>query len=154
MAIEPEPATAASEPVAHQRQAAPARTDRCCLIVVEDEALLRLLIKMTLETTDFDFRILSNLGAALDALAEEGERFSVLITNIDLGDTALTGFDLARRARALNPDIGVIYMSGEAASRFEAEKVPGSHFLEKPIDTDRLLDLLRSSRKQELAQEA
>lgn len=117
--------------------------DRCCLIVVEDEALLRLLVQMTLEATDFDFRVLSNVGAALDALDAEAERFDVLLTNVNLGDAAVTGFDLARRARDLNPTVRVVYMSGDAGARFEKEKVPGSVFLEKPIDPDRLIALLR-----------
>lgn len=117
---------------------------RCCLIIVEDEALLRLLVEMTLEATDFDFRVLSNVGAALQALDAEAEKFDVLLTNVNLGDPAMDGFDLARRARALNPDILVIYMSGEAGVRYEAEKVSGSYFLDKPIDTERLLAILRS----------
>ena len=35
-------------------------------------------------------------------------------------------------------------MSGDGANRFEAEKAPGAYFLDKPIDTDRLLALLRA----------
>jgi DNA-binding NtrC family response regulator len=116
---------------------------QCALIVVEDEALLRTLMEMTLEVTDYDFRILSTAGAALEALEAEAKSLEVLVTDINLGDATLTGFDLARRARELNPDILVIYVSGAAGHLFEQEKVPGSFFLAKPIDTDRLLSLLR-----------
>jgi DNA-binding NtrC family response regulator len=117
---------------------------RCCLIVVEDEVLLRLLMEMSLEATEYDFRVLSTAGSALEALEAEADRFDVLLTNVNLGDAAMTGFDLARRARELNPDILVVYMSGHAAHLFEREKVPGSIFLEKPIDTDRLLGILQN----------
>lgn len=123
--------------------------DQCCLIVVEDEALLRLLVQMTLEATDFDFRALSTVGSALQALDAEAERFDVLLTNINLGDAALTGFDLARRARELNRTIRVVYMSGDAGERFETEKVPSAVFLERPIDPDRLMAVLRGPREPE-----
>lgn len=128
--------------------------DRCCLIVVEDETLLRLLVQMTLEATDFDFRVLSTVGSALQALEAEAERFDILLTNVDLGDAAFTGFDLARRARQLNPTIRVVYMSGDAGARFEAEKVPGALFVEKPIDPDRLMAILRGRCEPDRAAEA
>jgi len=118
---------------------------RCCLIVVEDEALLRLVIEMTLrEDTDLDFRVLSTVGAALEVLEAEAERLDFLVTNIDLGDVELTGFDLARRARELNPDIFVVYISGASGHLFETEKVPGAIFLPKPFEADRLLAVLRN----------
>jgi CheY-like chemotaxis protein len=38
----------------------------------------------------------------------------VLVADINLGK-GTTGFDVARRARQLNPDIKVIYITGQAA---------------------------------------
>lgn len=112
-----------------------------CLLVVEDEALLRMLLETVLEDTEYNFRVLTSPGAAIDALEAEGGGFDVLITNINLGEN-VSGFDIARRARELNPDIQVIYMSGDAGYRFEAEKVPGAMFLAKPFEPDALLDIL------------
>lgn len=112
-----------------------------CLLVVEDEALLRMLLETVLEDTDYDFRVLTSAGTALDALEREAACVDALVTNVNLGD-AMTGFDIARRARELNPNVVVIYMSGDSGHRFEAEKVPGALFLAKPFQPDALLDLL------------
>lgn len=109
--------------------------------MVEDEALLRMLLETVLEDTDFNFRILTSAGAALDALEAEGAQIDALVTNVNLGE-AVSGFDLARRARELNPKVAVVYMSGDAGHRFETEKVPDSHFLAKPFEPGQLMELL------------
>jgi DNA-binding NtrC family response regulator len=116
---------------------------RCFVIVVEDEALLRILVEMTLLATDYDFEVLSDVDSALEALDSEAKDSDVLLTNVNLGDPELTGFDLARRARQLNPNIFVIYISGAERAQFEKEKVPGSVFLDKPVDTNRILEIVR-----------
>jgi CheY-like chemotaxis protein len=46
---------------------------------------------------------------------------------------ALDGWQVGRRARQLNPDIPVIYMTGAAADQWSANGVPNSILLNKPF---------------------
>jgi FixJ family two-component response regulator len=66
-----------------------------------------------------------------------------LVADVNLGP-GTTGFDVARFGRQLNPELAVIYMSGDATeASFLANGVPGSIFLEKPFTPSELLDEVR-----------
>ena len=55
-----------------------------------------------------------------------------LVTDIDLG-TQVTGWDVARRARELQADIPVVYMTGGSADEWSANGVPNSILIAKPF---------------------
>ena len=79
---------------------------------------------------------------AYRALASR-ERYSALIVDVNLGP-GTTGFDVARFARQMHPQLGVIYISGEVSdASFMTFGVPASQFLGKPIDVDALATALR-----------
>ena len=79
-------------------------------------------------------------AAAIESFERPGG-LSALVTDINLGDGA-DGFEVARRARALYPDIPVVYVSGSASDRFAAEGVPGSTFVAKPMHPRQILEAL------------
>jgi CheY-like chemotaxis protein len=84
------------------------------VLLVEDEADVREVIEEA-----FAERELAVLSATTDVeayklLAEDARRFAVLVADINLG-AGTTGFDVARRARSLNPKLEVIYITGHAA---------------------------------------
>ena len=59
-------------------------------------------------------------------------KYRALITDINLnGDHE--GWDLAKRARELNPDISVVYMTGAAGDEWTSRGVPQSILLTKPF---------------------
>lgn len=61
-----------------------------------------------------------------------------LVLDVNLGRGA-TGFDIARFARQVIPDIAVVYVSGHSPSTaFKAFGVPDSEFVEKPFTRDDL----------------
>jgi DNA-binding response OmpR family regulator len=60
--------------------------------------------------------------------ALESSRVDVLIA--DLGLPGVSGADLARRARALRQEVGVIFATGR--SQLEAEQLDGAILLGKP----------------------
>jgi DNA-binding NtrC family response regulator len=67
-----------------------------------------------------------------------------LIVDVDLG-TGVTGFDIARFARQVVPNLPVVFVTGAATrSSFQAFGVPGSAFFQKPFDFDDLLSALLS----------
>lgn len=58
--------------------------------------------------------------------------FAALVTDIDLGDNS-SGWEVARRARELFPDLPVVYVSGGSAHEWASRGVPGSVMLTKPF---------------------
>jgi DNA-binding response OmpR family regulator len=66
-----------------------------------------------------------------------------LIVDVNLG-AGTTGFDVARFARQVIPDLPVVYVSGHSSEQsFEAFGVPGSHFILKPFGADELIAKVR-----------
>jgi CheY-like chemotaxis protein len=114
------------------------------VLVVEDEHAVCELISAFLDDTGFEAHCVQNDKGAYAALALAGARpFAALVVDINLGP-GTTGFDVARFARQLSPDLPVVYVSGEAPqSSFAAFGVPDSQFLPKPFTPDELLQALR-----------
>ncbi|WP_165842950.1 response regulator [Phenylobacterium deserti] len=78
---------------------------------------------------------------------EADEPLDAIITDLNLG-FGTTGFDVARAARRLRPDIAVVYVSGEPMAIAE-HAVEGAVFVRKgrPSETAMLvLQALRESR--------
>lgn len=70
--------------------------------------------------------------------------FRALLVDINLG-TGTTGFDIARFARQIVPDIPVLYVSGETSrTSFAAFGVRNSDFIAKPFAADDILNPLRA----------
>ena len=67
-----------------------------------------------------------------------------IILDVHLG-RGTTGYDVARFARQVIPDVTVVYVSGEVDSTsFKAFGVPSSEFVEKPFTPDDIGDLVIS----------
>jgi len=76
-------------------------------------------------------------------LLDSQPSFDAMIVDVNLG-AGTTGFDVARRARQIAPEIRVIYMSGEANARsWMTFGVPSSDYVSKPFPLEKLTDLLR-----------
>jgi DNA-binding response OmpR family regulator len=88
-----------------------------------------------------------SVGAALDDLSEdalqllddESRRYRALVTDINLGHGTLSGWDVARRGREVNPELPVVYMTGDSAAEWAAQGVPNSVLLTKPFAPAQLL---------------
>jgi CheY-like chemotaxis protein len=75
-------------------------------------------------------------GEGALTLLQAPQRIDVIITDIQLAGY-LNGWDVAEAFRAVNPNIPVIYESGNSVDR--SRQVPGSCFFSKPFDPDELL---------------
>jgi CheY-like chemotaxis protein len=69
---------------------------------------------------------------AVALLEGDKAKYRALLTDVHLAGT-LTGWDLAKHARELNPDIPVIYMTGAGADQHPSHGVPNSLLLNKPF---------------------
>ncbi len=60
-------------------------------------------------------------------------KYCALVTDIDLGRGQVNGWDVARRAREIDPSFPVVYMNGKSAADWAVEGVPNSIMLGKPF---------------------
>ncbi|MCR5878935.1 response regulator [Phenylobacterium sp. J367] len=92
------------------------------VLLVEDEADVREVIEEAFVARGLDVRTASTDEEAYRVLKADGRSFGVLVADINLG-AGTTGFDVARQARLVNPNLSVIYITGHAAhlDRFGVE---------------------------------
>ena len=108
------------------------------VLLVEDDADIRGLIIDAFEDRGLRVRSADSDQAAFALLETEARSFTMLIADINLGEGA-DGFDVARRARRLNPDLKVIYITGHAA-QFGKYGLEGGEIFPKPFDPRELAD--------------
>ena len=98
------------------------------VLVVEDDFFVRYDIAGCLREAGYAV-IESESGEQALALCKSGMSIDMIVTDINLGGSA-NGWDVARRFRSEQPDMPVVYISGE---QFDPERcVPGSVFVAKP----------------------
>ena len=102
------------------------------VLVVEDDPQIQLLIEAALDQAGFDCVIAASGEAATNLLQEEVSKYCALLTDIHLS-LAMDGWEAARRARKLKPDIPVLYMTGDSADEWASSGVPHSIILNKPF---------------------
>jgi DNA-binding NtrC family response regulator len=113
----------------------------CVVIVVDDEALIRMAAKYALEDADFVAMETGSAEEAIDILEHEAASIHVVFTDIRMpGD--MDGVELAKHVRRHWPHIGLIAASGHA--RLKPEGLPrGCRFVGKPYDLDEVVDHIR-----------
>lgn len=107
------------------------------LLYVEDEPLVALANILVLEEAGFDVEHTTDGKAALVAFEADPKSFQVLVTDVQLPE--LLGWDVAQRARELNPALPVVYVSGDSAADWSAKGVPNSLMLQKPFANAQLV---------------
>ena len=122
--------------------AAPLEKTGLRVLVVEDDAHICELVSDILGAEGFETSCVTSDRLAYDRLRDDG--FAALVIDINLGP-GTTGFDVARFARQIDPEIPVIYVSGQTTpASFAAFGVPGSVFLAKPFTAAELTQRLRT----------
>lgn len=101
------------------------------ILFVDDEELIFEVAKEALEEGGFAVRPAHTAEDAMAALEAGANELSGMITDINLG-SATTGWNIARRARELRPDLPIVYTSGFASNEWPAEGVPHSTIISKP----------------------
>ena len=106
------------------------------VLLVEDDAEIRGLIEDAFQDRGLSVATADNDQAAFALL--EARSFKLLVADINLGEGA-DGFDVARHARRLNPELKVIYITGQAA-QFGKYGVEGGEIFPKPFNPNELAD--------------
>jgi CheY-like chemotaxis protein len=113
------------------------------VLVIEDDALIRLILMDSLIEDGMQVDVLANAEDALILLGA-GQVPDVLVTDIDLG-AGLHGVDLADIARARHPDVEVVFISGKSID--PEGRALGAHerLLMKPFSASHLALVIREA---------
>lgn len=108
------------------------------VLIAEDEAEIRNILQDTFEEGGFDVFLVATGEEAISALDGQGENLRAVVTDIRLGGD-ITGWDVARHARQLKPEMPVVYMTGTEGSDWAALGVPNSILITKPFAPTQVL---------------
>ena len=102
------------------------------LLLVEDEAVIQVLLEDALTEAGFRLVIAANGDQAVAELDADAARFRAMVTDVDLGQGP-DGWEVARHARELIPEMPIVYMSGASGHDWAAKGVPKSVLVAKPF---------------------
>ena len=118
------------------------------ILLVDDDEEVRNIAAATIEELGYEVVSVASGQAALQILGEE--RFDLLMTDIAM--PGMTGVDLARRVRQIDPDLPILFSSGYADVQTFGENLSDEVVLKKPFRIsdvatriDAVLDASRSS---------
>jgi CheY-like chemotaxis protein len=111
------------------------------ILLAEDESLIALSIEEALEDGGFAVHTTESGEEAVAAIDADNQIFVGLITDVRLG-AGPDGWDVARRAREVYPNIAVVYMSGDSAAEHRSRGVPGSLMVQKPFATAQIVNAI------------
>ena len=114
------------------------------VLVVDDEESVRLFAERALRDAGYSVLLASDGSEALKVAEEQGP-FSLFI--LDVMMPQITGEELSRRLRLVNPDVNVLYFTGYSDHLFEGRNVlwANESFIEKPLSVQALLEAVSFS---------
>jgi DNA-binding response OmpR family regulator len=101
------------------------------ILVVDDDQSIQSIVEEALSDGGFEPAIASSGEEALTLL--NANKYRVLVMDITLGKDRIKGWDVARRARAVNPALPVVHITGASADEWAMQGVPNSILLTKPF---------------------
>lgn len=109
------------------------------LLVVEDDAIVRMLIVDVLEELEFTVIEAADAEEALKVVENTAQVIDLMMTDVGLPD--MDGKELAAKVRELRPALPILFASGYA----ESIDVPaGMQVIGKPFSIDQLRDKVTS----------
>ncbi len=114
------------------------------VLVVDDEPTIRMLVSEVLEDLGY-VAVEAADGAAALAVLQSDARIDLLVSDVGLPG-GLNGRQVADQARALRPDLRVLFMTGyaENAVLSHGHLEPGMHVLTKPFAMDVLAERIKT----------
>ena len=102
------------------------------IFLVEDESSIQMVLEEALTEGGYSVVVARSGEEAIAMLDDQGAHYRAMVTDVNLSD-ALTGWDVAKRAREINDVLPVVYMTGASAHEWSAKGVPNSVLLTKPF---------------------
>jgi two-component system nitrogen regulation response regulator NtrX len=116
------------------------------ILVVDDEPGIRNVLSQLFEYEDHEVRMASGAGEALSVFPD----FRPDVTFMDVKMARMDGLEALSRIREIDPHAVVVMISGHGTidTAVDATRRGAFDFLEKPLDTERLLIVLRNALQQ------
>ncbi|MEX1185740.1 MAG: PAS domain-containing protein [Gemmatimonadaceae bacterium] len=113
------------------------------VLLVEDEEMVRKVVRRTLLSQGYNVIEASNGAEALKLALEDPARISLVLTDVMM--PAMGGPELARRLWQQLPDLKIVFLSGYAPDSMSAESAvpPGAILIEKPFAIEKLVTIVR-----------
>jgi two-component system nitrogen regulation response regulator NtrX len=113
------------------------------ILVIDDEQGIRAALGQLLEYEGYEVHTVAN---ATDGIAEY-QKFRPHLVFLDVKMAGMDGMEGLKKIRELDPAATVVMISGHATIRtaVEATQAGAYEILEKPLDTDRILVMLRNA---------
>lgn len=108
------------------------------ILVVEDEQLIWELVEDALVDGGFEAEVAATGEEAVTLLQGTNSKYRALVTDINLAGT-VDGWEVARCARAIDPNFPIIYMSGGSSHQWPVHGVPHSILIAKPFAPAQLI---------------
>lgn len=118
------------------------------LLAVDDSKTMRKVFEITFTGEDYRLLLCQNTD---EALAKLGERPSVALVDAQL--EGASGYDLCQRLKAAQPGLSVLLLSSKQQpyDRARGGQVGADDFIDKPFDTQQLLDKVSALAKKAAA---
>jgi DNA-binding response OmpR family regulator len=107
--------------------------DLLVVLVVEDDPSILSIVEAALTDGGFEPAIVSSGEEAVTLLKGGTRKCRALVTDIDLGQGKMDGWEVAKLAREIEPALPIIYMTAASADQWAANGVPSSILLTKPF---------------------
>ena len=109
------------------------------ILVVEDDAIVRMLIVDVLEELEFSVLEAADAGEALTKVEDTTQVIDLMMTDVGLPD--MDGKQLATKVRELRPALPILFASGYAEN---IDVSDGMQLIAKPFSIDQLRDKVKS----------
>jgi CheY-like chemotaxis protein len=106
--------------------------DLLVVLVVEDDAPVQTIVEEALADGGFEPAIAASGEEAVTLLKGIKGKYRALVTDIQLRGV-MDGWEAARRAREIDPEFPIVYMTGGNAAEWPSQGVPNSILLTKPF---------------------
>jgi CheY-like chemotaxis protein len=102
------------------------------ILVVEDDDLVQTMVEAALADGGFEPAIAASGEEAVTLLKGGLTKYRALVTDINLRGR-MDGWEVAKRAREIDPEFPIVYMTGTSADEYGSQGVPNSILLNKPF---------------------
>ena len=106
--------------------------DLLVVLVVEDDAPVQTIVEEALTDGGFEPAIAASGEEAVTLLMGIKGKYRALVTDVQLRGV-MDGWEVAKRAREIDPEFPIVYMTGGHAAEWPSHGVPNSILLTKPF---------------------
>ena len=114
------------------RQGGIAVEDQVFILVVEDDEEIQTIVEDALTEGGFEPAVAPSGEEAVTLLRGHRGKYRALVADIVLRGR-IDGWEVAQRAREIDPEFPIIYMTGAKANQWPSRGVPNSILMEKPF---------------------